>query len=267
MGYLDKAWKHATKQKIPGTNISAGTAGLALGTGGASLLFDNGLGTNYRHLTDDIGLTDHKGQKKKEQLAEQNRRDAKAAGDRAYEMASDEIKFQRDQYDDWKSIYGPLQEDIGTYFKNITGGKIATKQVQSIQREYQAAQTNIDAQLAQRGLSNSGLQAQTLVSNNIQAAQAKATARTNADSIAQQQKMGFLGLGLGQGTSMLGINAQASNTGVNSSIGAMSNYAGMSNANTAASTSLSLGNMQGGQFLFNQATDFIGGAYGFNAKG
>lgn len=219
------------------------------------------IGNVFTHIGDVV--TDKAGREKKEREAEQAKAKAAKDSDRAYTMATDEIDFQRKQYDDWKSIYGPLQEDIGTYFKNITGGKIAAHQIQNIQQEYQAAQQNVDTQLAQRGLTNSGLAAQTLVSNNMQAAQAKATARTNADTMAQQQKMGFLGLGLGQGTSMLGINAQASNTGVNSSLGSMSNYTNMYNTNQNNLTRLQAQNMANMPSYINQGTDIAGAIGGF----
>jgi len=196
-------------------------------------------------ITDAFGLTDHKGEAAARQQSQQQ-------ADRSYGLTKEQIKFQRDQYNDWKSIYGPLQEDLGTYFKNLTGNKLAAQHIEAIQLESQKAQTNVDAALAQRGLSQSGLEAQALMQNQFSAASQKANIRANADQLANQQKMGFLGLGLGQGTQMLGINAQVSNNGA-------SNAASMSNNALNNATSLAKANMSAVGSMAGAAAGYMAG--------
>jgi hypothetical protein len=215
--------------------------------------------TDISHsVMDTMGLTDYAGQEEARAIAAQNSANAKAASDRSYALTKEQLDFQRKQYDDWKNIYGPLQEDLGTYFKNLNGDNLAAKQIEAIQRESQQAQTNVDQQLAQRGLSQSGLTAEALMRNQATASMAKANVRANADQLAAQQKMGFLGLGLGQGTQMLGINANVSNNGASSAIGAMGSFAGMSNSALGVGAQLSMANIGSNQFLLDQSTDIAG---------
>jgi len=186
-------------------------------------------------VTDTLGLTDHEGQKAA-------RKQAKRESDRSYKLTTEELAFQRDQYNDWKDIYGPLQEDLGTYYKNLNGDKLTAQHLQAIQQESQKAQTNVDAALAQRGLSGSGLEANALMQNQFNTAAQKANVRANSDQIAAQQKMGFLGLGLGQGTQMLGINANVSNNGASNtsslSANALNNSTALSQMNTGVMNDL-----------------------------
>ena len=178
--------------------------------------------------TDFIGLTDHEGADK---AAAESRRLA----DVSQTMTQESIDFQRGQYDDWKEIYGPLQEDLGTYYKNLTGDALAAKNIVQTQEASQRAQQQTDRELAQRGMSGSGLEAQNLMFNQFATEQQKAGIRANADDMANQQKMSFLGLGLGQGAQMLGTQAGVSSNGA-------STIAGMANSNLGASTSLSQSN-------------------------
>ncbi len=196
-------------------------------------------------FTDFVGLTDYEGE-------EAAREQAATQSDRSYALTKEEIEFQREQYADWKAIYGPLQEDLGTYFKNLSGDKLAAKQVEAIQLEGQKAQQQTDVALAQRGLTGSGIEAQALMQNQFGTSMQKASARASADELAAQQKMGFLGLGLGQGTQMLGINAGVSNTGAqiagNLSSSALGIGAELSKTNVGAATNLFGGAMKASGF-------------------
>ena len=195
--------------------------------------------------TDFVGLTDYKGEERAAAQSAQAQADSKALSQESLNLTKEEIEFQREQYADWKEIYGDLQEDIGTYFKNISGDTITSQQLTAIQRESQLAQTQVDQALAQRGLTGSGLEAQALQQNMFGTAQQKATVRANADQMVAEQQMGFLGLGLGQGTNMLGINAQVSSAGA-------SNAASMSN--TALGSSVGFGNTSQNYSAANMGT-------------
>jgi len=187
----------------------------------------------FHTVTDTIGLTDYAGQEAAATQANADRALAEQNANRAYNISKEEIKFQREQYNDWKNIYGPLQEDLGTYFKNLTGDAKAAQQIVAIQAESQRAQNQIDTQLAQRGLDQSGMQAELLNNNLYATAMSKANARANADTQAAQEKMGFLGIGLGQGTQMLSINAQASGSAINSATSIAGMWSGSSNSQSS----------------------------------
>lgn len=181
------------------------------------------MGSVISDVTDAVGLTDHAG-------AEQARNDASAASAASTAMTKEQLEFQKEQYEEWKAIYGPLQEDLGTYFKNLTGDSMAASQIEAIQAEYQKSQQQIDQQLAQRGIRGSGLEASLTSQNIFQTGIAKATARSQSDQMAAQQKMGFLGLGLGQGSNMLGTQANLAASGAANLMNRSSSLTGQSTA-------------------------------------
>jgi len=177
-----------------------------------------------------------------------DRKESSRQSDRSYALTKDELDFQKAQYNDWKSIYGPLQEDLGTYFKNLTGDNLSAQHLQAIQEESQKSQQQIDTALSQRGLTGSGLEAKAFMQNNFGTAMEKAKARASSDQLANQEKMNFLGLGLGQGAQMLGINANVANAGAG-------NFASMAN------NSLSNATMLQGKVL-GMSSDFFGSVAG-----
>lgn len=176
-------------------------------------------------VTDFVGLTDYSG-------AADRQNDATAAiksgTDASVAMFRENIKFQTEQldyqkaqYQDWKNIYGDIQENIGDYYKNLSGDTLASKQLQSQALEYNRANKEVTQQLAQRGMSGSGLEAAANVTMGMQSAGQRATIRAGAEDMATKEKMAFLGLGLGQGTQMLGQQvAQSGNVGQGSIAGA-----------------------------------------------
>jgi hypothetical protein len=190
-------------------------------------------------ITDFVGLTDYSGAENRQDAATQA---IKSGTDASVAMFRENIKFQteqldyqKEQYQDWKSIYGDLQQNIGDYYKNLSGDTLASKQLQAQATEYSMAQKEVTQQLAQRGISGSGLEAASQVAMGMQGAGQRAQIRAGAEDMATKEKMAFLGLGLGQGTQMLGQQvAQASNVG--------QGYTGAGNAQLQGA--ISQGNIQ-----------------------
>lgn len=182
-------------------------------------------------ITDAVGLTDHKGQRRAQANA------AKAAND-ANELSRENIEFQREQYQDWKAVYGELQENLGEYFKNLGPEKITALGLQEQQIAHQQSEEQIKQTMAQRGLGDSKFETYVLASNDMDNNSKRANIRATAEEKTAQQKMSFLGLGLGQGTQMLGHINNATNTGVN----AFSSQANMYNNqfNTFANNNASM---------------------------
>lgn len=114
------------------------------------------------------------------------------------EVARANLDFQMSRYQDWKDIYGSQQEDIGEYYKNLTGETLVGKELEQVQLASQVSQDKITETLAQRGISGSGLEAQLLTNNITQTELVKADKRASADQRAIDAKTGFLSLGLGQ---------------------------------------------------------------------
>jgi len=160
-------------------------------------------------VTDFIGLTDYSGA---EDRANDAAKATAAATGESLAIARENIAFQKEQYQEWKDVYGDIQENLGEYYKNLSGSTLASKQLQAQASEYSRAQQQVTQQLAQRGISGSGIEAATAASMGMQSANQRATIRAGADDAANLEKMKFLGLGLGQGTQMLGLVGNASNT-------------------------------------------------------
>jgi hypothetical protein len=195
-------------------------------------------------ITDAIGLTDHEGQRRAQANAAQ-------AAENANELSRENMEFQKQQYEDWKNIYGDIQENLGQYYKNLGPERITTLGLQQQQRAYQDTQSKIKQTLAQRGIGDSKYEGylQTVVDsqNNIQRANIRASAEENVI----KQQMGFLGLGLGQGQSLLGNINNATNTGVNSFSNQASMYSGQAN-NLAQHNSSLIRN------IYDDASSYIG---------
>jgi hypothetical protein len=118
----------------------------------------------------------------------------RAAGDVSWAQ----LDFQERQYEEWKAIFGDIQENLSGYYKTLTPEVQAATNLQAIQREYQVSRDNIQRQLAQRGISDSGVMAQAATDLEMARAQQSATARAMAPQQVAQQQSAFLGLGLGQ---------------------------------------------------------------------
>jgi len=216
------------------------------------------MGSIIGGITDAVGLTDHKGEEAARKQAAQAASQSAATSQQSLAMTQAQLDFQKDQYYEWKDIYGDLQEDLGTYYKNLTGETLAASQIEAIQAESQGAQTQIDKNLAQRGISGSGLEASLASQNIFQTSQSKAIARSSADELANQKKMGFLGLGLGQGTEMLGINASVANAGAANLMGRSSSLLSNSTALSGQATQLSMANMDAMATLNEQIARGVG---------
>lgn len=132
-----------------------------------------------------------------------------------FELTKQQYEDAKAEYDRWKRVYGPLQEDLGTYYRNLTGQKLSAREVSNIQAASEKASDKIVQSLAQSGRANSGLESYLLAQNAYGAELDKANARSTADERAQAQKLNFLGVGLGQanqlrvsqGNSVAGLNA------------------------------------------------------------
>lgn len=214
-------------------------------------------------ITDFVGLTDYAGAE-----AQQNQAQAtmKAGTDASVQMSRENIAFQKEQmnyqkeqYSDWKAVYGDLQENLGNYYNNLSGSNIASKQLANQAAEFKQAERDLTKTLAQRGISGSGMEAAARTTMAMQAANQRSTIRSSADEQAAQAKVGFLGVGLGQGSQMLGIQSQQASTvgqGFNSMA---SNQLAGATAQGQAKSAFSLGTLSG-SFANAQTAMNVGGS-------
>ena len=187
------------------------------------------MGGVVHSVTDAIGLTNYKAQ-------EEAQRASSEASRQSLAMTKDQLEFQKKQYSDWKSIYGPIQDNLGRYYMNLDPTEYSQKQIEQLQVEFNKATKQIETNFAQRGLDDSGVAAATEVAMKSQEASQKAAIRSNAEDITAQKQMQFLGLGLGQGTQMLGIMGNVASSGAAS-------QASIAGANISASAQLGAANV------------------------
>ena len=225
-------------------------------------------------VTDAVGLTNTKAKKAAAANATAAIKAATALSKEQIELAKEELainkeylEFNKAQYNDWKAVYGDLQENLSEYYKNLTPEKITALGLQNQQREFQATTKAVRQSFAQRGLSESGIETAILVNSAFQNAEARATIRTNAEQQVAEQKIGFLGVGLGQGTAFLGnVNSAVGNLNNAGNIAnnAYSNASGIraNSANNYLSASANIGMNN-----TNNVGQLIGSIAGFSAGG
>jgi len=162
------------------TGIGAGLAAGAAGIGTAGAI---GIGATAGLAG---AVTSHKASKaQKEALNAQ--KDASAA----------QLAFAQQQYEDWQSIFGPIEQHLSHYYNTLHPDTIEALGISKIEKAYNEGLKQLDRQIAQRGLSNSGVEAQGLTQLDQAKAADKATLRMQAPQIVANEKMKFLGLGLG----------------------------------------------------------------------
>lgn len=151
-----------------------------------------------------------------------------------------QLAFNKQQYEDWKSIYGPVQENLAGYYNRLTPDTYEALGVQNVQAEYQKALENVNQNLAQRGIDVSGISAQAEISMAQQAASQKAQVRAQAPQAVANEQAKFLGLGLGNQGALQGNISnsygnmasqanqqwQIANQQANQAYGALGNVAG-----------------------------------------
>lgn len=207
-------------------------------------------------VTDAIGLTDYSGAEKAQSQAMAAQA---SATDQSLQIARENIEFQREvfqyqqtQYEDWKNTFGDLSENLGEYYKNLTASDKIVQGLQAESKESQRAQQQLSRDLSQRGISGGGLEAQTLTAMQAQSAQTRAGIRASAEDQVKAQQLGFLGLGLGQGTQYLGLNTQQAGT--------------IGSAYTSAAGNVLQGGIAQGQIGSAYAQQNLAGSYG-NTQG
>ena len=111
--------------------------------------------------------------------------------------AAAELEFAKEQQARWDEIFGPTQDVLAEYYKNLDPEDVAAKNVQQIQTGYQDYQKQLDVSLAQRGMTDGGLSAELTSQAMYGTEMQKAQARADAPQEVAEQQMNFLGLGMG----------------------------------------------------------------------
>lgn len=137
---------------------------------------------------------------------------ADAAAQLQYEASSEQLAFSKQQYEDWQNIFGPIQDNLSSYYKNLSSDTVASLGIQNIEKEYARSSQLLDQSLAKRGIANSGATTQGITQLESARMLGRAEVQANAPMVAAQQKQGFLSIGLGvQQQATAGINSAYGN--------------------------------------------------------
>lgn len=121
-------------------------------------------------------------------------RDRKAAA--KSEEAS--LGFAMEKYNDWKEVFGPIQQNLANYYANLDADFIATQGLETYEVEKTRALQAIQGNLAERGINNSGVAAAVETDIQLQSAAERAKIRAEAPMKVAQMQTNFLQVGLGQ---------------------------------------------------------------------
>ena len=190
-----------------------------------------GIGGIVGKATDFVGLTDYKSADKAQKQATAQGEQATEVARKQLDISKQQLDFSKQQYADWQKVYGPIQQNLADYYTNLSGDTLVAQQLSAQAREYADAYRNAEQQLAQRGLTQSGIAAAQSTAMDIQGANTRAGIRAGGTGQAMQQKAGFLQLGLGQQANLLGNINTGYNAIGNSSNSLMTGLTNQSNQN------------------------------------
>lgn len=139
---------------------------------------------------------------------------AVAAASSAQDSATD---FARQQYEDWQAIYGPIQQNLSSYYSNLTPAYYEATGFEAYQKEWQAAEDETEMDLAQHGLGSSGIASLLKSQANLNKATSRAKIRRDAPAKVAAQQQNFLTIGMQDNAAenmqqTLNSNAQNANT-------------------------------------------------------
>lgn len=132
--------------------------------------------------------------------------DASAA---SAEASQAQLDFAMQQYDDWLAVYGPIQDNLSSYYSNLTPEYYEATGLEAIAKEQAETQEQIDASLAQRGITDSGVAASLDAQLEMDVARQNAQVRRDAPHQVMQQQQNFLAIGQGLNPSSQASSALA----------------------------------------------------------
>jgi len=76
--------------------------------------------------------------------------DAASAAQQAGTSA--DLAFQEQQYADWQSVYGPIQDNLSTFYQNLSADSLIASGLQEYGVQFAEQEKNIQRSFAQRGI-------------------------------------------------------------------------------------------------------------------
>jgi len=102
------------------------------------------------------------------------------------------------QMAEWQRLYGGVEQDLADFFNNLTPDIYEAQGLEAQQLEFQKAQENLSAFLAERGLGQSGVAIENQQDLELANAQMRAKIRREAPFKVAEVKQSFLQTGIGE---------------------------------------------------------------------
>lgn len=102
------------------------------------------------------------------------------------------------ELEDFETMFGPMERTLNSYYNDLTADKAIASGMQEIAKSYNDAKSEINAELAQRGLATSGAAAASMTDLSARRASAEATVRKNAQAEVMAAKRDWYSVGLDQ---------------------------------------------------------------------
>lgn len=122
-------------------------------------------------------------------------RNAASASDRASSRQAAagqaNLDFQMQQYTDWQDVYGPIQDNLSSFYQNLTSEGLIASGLQEYDIQHQQVNEDLKRTFAQRGI-DTGAQDLLNMQNDIQTAEFKAKLRNDAPQVVASAQQGFL---------------------------------------------------------------------------
>lgn len=110
----------------------------------------------------------------------------------AAEGSAAQLDFEKEKYQEWKDIYGDVEQNLADFYENMTPDFLIGAGLQEEAKSFSTAQTNIKTSLAQRGLGGGGLEADLIAGQEIGSAENRAQIRRDAPLKVAEMKQNFL---------------------------------------------------------------------------
>ena len=157
-------------------------------------------------------ITSYSGAKKSSAASAETAAAMRKSAKLQYKATMAQLDFAKQQYNEWQGIFGPIEQNLSSYYKNLSPDSFAALGIQNIEQEYSRSREQLDIALAKRGITDSGATVAGMTELEGNRLLGRAQVRAQAPTQVAQMQQGFLSIGLGQQAQLQqGINNAYSN--------------------------------------------------------
>ena len=130
-------------------------------------------------------------------------------------LAQDELEFNKAQYerqmadiDALESIFGPIRQNLASYYSNMTPQRFQIEQKENIELQYERTNKQLEAIFSNNGMYNSGQALNAKMALEVQRETAMGQVQQTAQSQYAAEQSQFLAMGLNEQAAKQGVATQ-----------------------------------------------------------